>query len=351
MDVHAAEGYETCRINDMPWFLLNWKEQYYSDWRYLRFVCRMWAAIIDPRLTPAHTVGNCAQFHAGRNIRTLHVKASVTRNDTRYPVLPYDQPFTHKLSYISTITIRDTDYVVDLLMKHARYLPNVRSLCFLTEVTTFNDTLWSLIEEGFPNLVALMIRFPINNPWRFHNVHIVNPQTFFLPTLTLNKLETFVMNSFSYISFNFPSLKHFAFLGPLPIQSAAHDLYKSFLNSHSSHLESLVVPSSPPEFLQGEEIWKCFPKLRLLGAPITYIPLKTPPVHHPLQHLYVYTWDVELCTKGSGTYDEAIKEMTQRIPNLRCLTLDSTVRLSNKEIKSIRTICRRANIVYRAVYS
>ncbi|KAG8816222.1 hypothetical protein FRC18_001120 [Serendipita sp. 400] len=240
------------------------------DWRNVRAVSKLWNHLArgPPYLTLSDASDYLPQWTSSIFIReNLDFSAFLQR-------VIDDSSLTLNINTLA-FAGHIADNKVDLLFEKASLFPALKYLAIRRRVC--GERFWKNIGRVFPHLVALSVRTIIDGAISEEPV-------------VLEKLEILSLEGALPPALVLPSLKHI-YLPKCP------NLSNSLWRHHGHQIESLLITGATRKW--GAQIWETFPNVKVFGDR-TYRDIPSPPDHHPLQHLRIFSKLAESYERTAG---------------------------------------------------
>ncbi|KAG8801440.1 hypothetical protein FRC17_006656, partial [Serendipita sp. 399] len=273
------------------------------DWKNIRSVCKTWKQLVGP-LPHFLATHNRSKSPKGSHVVT---KTSSSAGQGRRGKQNFLRNVARDLSFSSNLTsvVIKSDYAwgnIDGLLENPTSFPNLRSLSFLSTRTKL--PFWKCIEEGYPQLVSLTIRYQVEDD---------------TGSYCLKNLEILDIQYWSGFRLSCPSLKHCSLRGGVT------DVMMEFLMAHGHQMESILFDHCLNFEAANNlhDIWGMFPNVRMLGKQADGKPISKLPSGHPIIHIELFMQYRKIST------EMVLKEVdplaTVRTIHLRAGALDGTL--------------------------
>lgn len=296
-----------CSVFDFPKFVRDCQidqSRPNEEWERLRLVCRLWSVLLNPHgasdLPDLLHKPHLRLDSPSRLLSAIGVRSFSLADTSEWPIAEF-KPYPLNIDILSitrnvvSISIGSSGSFeaktafLDFIFSYSVYFPNIRALAIRAWESLVPE-FWKRLQEAFPRLTALQIQ----GPYYAHG------------EITLPNLEVLILDLVIAPEFNFPSLKH------LWIHNSSAEF--PLLFNHGRTLESLVTGSNISQVSLDESFWTSFPKLQILGGPVSLFQnLCLPPPDHPFDHAWTLWW----WTRNSTIVDD----IASRFHSLRYWTV------------------------------
>ncbi|KAG8798096.1 hypothetical protein FRC17_007564, partial [Serendipita sp. 399] len=286
----TPETYPRYQLRFRYWIGSRWDSPL-KDWKAIRLVCRTWRYLAGPQphVNFSQVPPNFSLPDALKGVSSILLQLDTGTAEIILPALLQHPSIS---SNLTTIDLGSYAYWPNspLLLDNPKAFPNVRCLSLpgLVNVRSF----WRALQDGYPQLVSLTIRY---------NIMPAGAGDYVFPNLEILNLY-----SWGYQRLSCPSLKHFA----IRMWSTS---IAEFVTKHGHQLQSFVldqrITSSLIWSMPGDLLRTTLPNLQMFGGEISST-LPSPPPGHPLRHLRLFAQACSLDIHGVLKRLEPFPEIT-----------------------------------------
>ncbi|KAG8751028.1 hypothetical protein FRC14_008188 [Serendipita sp. 396] len=287
-----------------------------EDWKIIRLVCRTWKQLAGPQ-TLLHLTDTPRDISTRHDVFKGAIRILSHGRTTERCMLrnvARDITISPNLTTIILGEYRNWESV-EVLLDNPSSFPNLRCLSLLS--TRCRRPFWKCIEDGYPQLVSLTIRYFVDG---------------ITGDYTLKNLEILDTTFWRGFRLSCPSLKHCS------IRYGCTDSVMEFFVEHGHQLESIIFEDyvDLDGMTRPDRIWSIFPNIQTIGKRADGNILSPPPIHHPLRHIQLFSYRKILSIN-------AILTELNSLPAITSIHIWPT-ELHDITLEDVKSRCRGRNI-------